>query len=51
MAIKYFECTSCQSHGKITVKSEEGITNEDIVYCPVCGADIYEEEDDLDKTE
>jgi predicted nucleic acid-binding Zn-ribbon protein len=51
MATKYFECSSCQSHGKITVKSDNDLSTEDIVYCPVCSADIYEEEEDLDKPE
>jgi hypothetical protein len=44
MAIRYFECDHCDAHGKITVKDED-ITASDIVYCPVCGGDIYEEED------
>lgn len=45
MPTKYFECAECDTHGKITVKTND-ITSEDIVYCPVCGADIYEEDDD-----
>lgn len=44
MATKYFECATCDAEGKIIVKSED-IQLEDIVYCPVCGGDIYEEED------
>lgn len=44
MAIKYFECDTCDAQGKITIKGDEVVV-EDIVYCPVCGADIYEEED------
>lgn len=44
MATKYFECEHCDSHGKIIIKGDE-IPVEDIVYCPVCGGDIYEEED------
>ena len=52
MATKYFECTSCGSRGKITAKNDEGgIGSEDIVYCPICSADIYEEEDEVDKPE
>lgn len=43
MATKLFECESCGARGKIILKSEERL--EDIVYCPVCSADIYEEED------
>ena len=49
MAIKYFECEHCDSHGKITVKGDWRV--EDIVYCPVCGGDIYEEDDYEEKEE
>lgn len=42
---KYFECNTCDTMGKITIKTDD-ISVEDIVYCPVCGADIYEEDDD-----
>ena len=45
MATKYFECEECDSAGKIIVKSED-IQVDDIVYCPVCGADISEEDED-----
>lgn len=48
MATKLFECTNCDSHGKITVKTND-VTVEEIVYCPVCGADIFDEEDDYDE--
>lgn len=45
---KYFECETCDSTGKIIIKSED-VHVDDIVYCPICGADIYEEdEDDFD---
>lgn len=43
MAIRYFECEHCDTRGKITTKGDD-LTVEDIVYCPVCGGDIYEEE-------
>jgi predicted nucleic acid-binding Zn ribbon protein len=43
MTTKHFECEECGARGKIILKSEEQL--EDIVYCPVCSADIYEEED------
>jgi len=49
MATKFFECTECQAQGKITLKGDDHRL-EDIVYCPICSADIYEEED-LDKDE
>jgi len=44
-SIKYFECNNCDSTGKITIKTND-VTVEDIVYCPVCGADIYDEDED-----
>lgn len=43
MAQKHFDCDECGAHGKITFKEGELTTN-DVVYCPFCGADIYEEE-------
>ena len=49
MATKHFECQHCEAYGKIILKSDERL--EDIVYCPVCSADIYEEEDDYEKDE
>ena len=47
MATRVFECSNCGSFGKITVKGSDS-SAEDIVYCPVCSADIYEEEEILD---
>ena len=41
---KHFECESCGAEGKIAVKGDD-YRLEDIVYCPVCSADIYEEEE------
>ena len=47
MAItRHFECTECNTLGKITIKGDDN-TAEDIVYCPICSADIYEEEFDI----
>mgnify|MGYP003333849021 FL=1 len=43
MATKYFECTECGARGKIIIKSDH--ETEECVYCPVCSADIYEEEE------
>lgn len=43
MAVKHFECEQCQARGKIVLKSEHEVV--DCVYCPVCSADIYEDED------
>jgi hypothetical protein len=42
---KTFECQNCDTVGKIIVKSED-ISVSEIVYCPVCAADIYTDEDD-----
>ena len=44
MATKFFECENCESHGKISVKTND-VTLEDIVYCHVCGGDIFDEDD------
>ena len=44
MATKYFECSECGAHGKIVLKGDDYKT-EDVVYCPICSADIYEEEE------
>jgi rubredoxin len=44
MITKHYECKSCEAEGKITVKGDDHNLS-DIVYCPVCSADIYEEED------
>lgn len=44
---KYFECEHCDTVGKIILKTED-LSVEDIVYCPVCGGDIYDEDDDFD---
>jgi rubredoxin len=43
MTTKHFECQECGALGKIIIKGEDTHL-EDIVYCPVCSADIYEEE-------
>jgi len=44
MTTKHFECVECGALGKIILKGDEQQL-EDIVYCPVCSADIYEEDD------
>lgn len=43
MITKHFTCDECNNSGKISIRGDS--TLEDIVYCPVCSADIYEEED------
>ena len=45
MIVKHFECFQCNSFGKITIKGDE-YTFTDIVYCPICSADILEEEEE-----
>lgn len=50
MATRLFDCTECGAYGKITVKGNDHQST-DIVYCPVCSADIYEEDDDLENQE
>jgi hypothetical protein len=50
MSTKHFECKECQTIGKITIKGDD-YKLEDIVYCPICSADIYEEERDDDEEE
>ena len=49
MPTKYFECAECSAEGKIIIKGTD-TQLEDIVFCPVCSADIYEE-DDYDEDE
>lgn len=43
MATKFFECEYCDAHGKIIMKDDSKL--EDIVCCPICGGDIYDEDD------
>ena len=49
MATRFFECTECDARGKIILKGDDHQLS-DIVYCPVCSADIYEDEE-LDEEE
>jgi hypothetical protein len=44
MIVKQFHCNQCDAEGKITIKGDD-FKFEDIVHCPLCGSDIYEEED------
>jgi excinuclease UvrABC ATPase subunit len=44
MTTKIFECEECGAEGKINIKGTD-VQFEDIVYCPVCSGDIFEEED------
>ena len=45
MVVKQFECEHCGAKGKITIKGQDYEYN-DIVCCPVCGGDIFDEEDE-----
>ena len=49
MVTRHLECEQCQARGKITLKGED-LRQSDVVYCPVCSADIYEPEE-LDEEE
>lgn len=48
MTTKHFECNECGAEGKIIVKGSD-TQLEDIVYCPICSGDIYEEDDFIDE--
>jgi hypothetical protein len=48
MTTKFFDCEECGARGKIILKGEDH-TSEDCVYCPVCSADIYENEEEDDE--
>lgn len=50
MATRLFECSECGVFGKIVLKGNEH-EKEEIVYCPVCSADIYEDEKFEDEDE
>lgn len=43
MASRLFECDSCGAFGKISLKGDE-LEKSDIAFCPVCSADISEDE-------
>jgi Zn finger protein HypA/HybF involved in hydrogenase expression len=40
---KQFECENCGAIGTIVVRGDEFVSD-DIVYCPLCSSDIYEED-------
>lgn len=42
--VKQFECEFCGAEGKVTIKGTD-YEYQDIVCCPVCGSDIFDEED------
>lgn len=49
-ASRLFECVECGAFGKITLKSEEH-EKSSIACCPVCAADISEDEKYVDEDE
>jgi transcription elongation factor Elf1 len=49
MVVKQFDCEHCGAEGKITIKGTD-YEFQDIVCCPVCGSDIFEE-DDIDEVD
>ncbi|CAB4127384.1 hypothetical protein UFOVP84_160 [uncultured Caudovirales phage] len=42
---KTFECQSCETEGKIVIRTED-VNLEDVAYCPVCGGSIFDEDDE-----
>lgn len=51
MAVKHFDCETCGAHGKISFKESDDYRTKDVVFCPFCGSDIFEEDDDEDDEE
>lgn len=45
MATKHFDCDICGAHGKIIFKDSSEFTSSDVAFCPMCGGDIFEEDD------
>jgi rRNA maturation endonuclease Nob1 len=45
MATKHFDCDICGAHGKIIFKDNTEFNSSDVAFCPMCGGDIFEEED------
>lgn len=44
MVVRQFECDICGAEGKISIKGTD-VQYEDIVHCPVCGSDIWDEDE------
>lgn len=44
---RVFDCEQCGAFGKITLKGDDH-SIEDIAYCPICGADIEDDKDEVD---
>lgn len=48
MAHKFFDCDECGAHGKIIFKVQNDVGIGDVAFCPMCGADIFDYDDDED---
>ena len=46
MSVKHFDCDTCGAHGKINFKESDDYRTQDIAFCPFCGSDIFEEEEE-----
>lgn len=46
--VKQFNCEECSAIGKITMKTDMYEFDE-ILYCPVCGYELQEEDDEEDE--
>lgn len=45
--VKSFNCEQCSAEGKIILKnSGDTFRLQDVVYCPLCSGDIYEDLDE-----
>ena len=47
---RQFECESCGALGKVILRGDEQ-NSSDVVFCPCCGGDIYEDEEDFEDEE
>jgi len=47
MVVKQFECEQCGAEGKITLRGDD-FKFEDVVCCPVCASDIFEEDSETE---
>ena len=47
---KQFECESCGALGKVVLRGDAN-NPADVVFCPCCGGDIYEDDEDFEEGE
>lgn len=51
MAItRQFECGACGALGKVVLRGDDH-NSADVVFCPCCGGDIYEDDEDFEEEE